>query len=205
MPQVGIFPWSRPMPHTHESLGQGGKLSKYSSVFNNLDTIANILSNHSKAIHDALHLAHGELTVDCVFRAWLNVEQDIINSTTTKVLFDSEDYDIGGNFDADGVDSNFIAPSTGYYLITSTLRFMESFGANQEARMYIYVNDFPVVQVNSRSFAAGMMVNTLSVIGIHHLAVNDDVDIRIWHLAGENRKIIGTTRETFLHISKFGV
>ena len=34
MPQAGIFPWSRPMPHNHSAIGQGGRIS-YVDALNN--------------------------------------------------------------------------------------------------------------------------------------------------------------------------
>lgn len=51
-------------------------------------------------------------------RAYLNTQQNNIpNVTQTKVLLDAESYDTGNDFDADGVDSDFTVPVTGWYLV----------------------------------------------------------------------------------------
>jgi len=78
MAQAGVFPWSRPMPHDHSTINLGGAVpigsisghlkALHDAMLINADlvdgihlpeTIANVLTDHDKAVHDALALLSG--------------------------------------------------------------------------------------------------------------------------------------------------
>jgi len=55
-------------------------------------------------------------------RAYLAVQQsNITHDTTTKILLDTEDYDVGSNYDL--ANSKFVTPYAGYYQITGQAEF----------------------------------------------------------------------------------
>jgi hypothetical protein len=69
-----------------------------------------------------------------VFRAYSTVNQTGIAATTlTKILFDTEEYDIGGNF----ASSRFTAPIDGYYHFSATTHIV---GANGVPQINLLVN-----------------------------------------------------------------
>jgi hypothetical protein len=59
--QQGIMSAYQLGAHTHQSLDQGGILNRYALAFANPDTVVNVLSNHDKALHDALAILHSSL------------------------------------------------------------------------------------------------------------------------------------------------
>ena len=73
-------------------------------------------------------------------RVYLSASQtNLTNDAWTKVLFDTENYDIGGDYDVD--NHRFVAPVTGYYLITVKINY-EAPGSTADTKYYagIYVN-----------------------------------------------------------------
>jgi hypothetical protein len=69
-----------------------------------------------------------------VFRAYSTVNQTgVAASTITKILFDTEEYDIGGNF----ASSRFTAPIDGYYHFSATTHIV---GANGVPQVDLLVN-----------------------------------------------------------------
>ncbi|MBA7496232.1 hypothetical protein ES702_06831 [subsurface metagenome] len=54
--QIGIPPGSPPLVHDHSSIEEGGKLSRYREVFNELEMIEFILADHNKNLHDAMNI-----------------------------------------------------------------------------------------------------------------------------------------------------
>ena len=69
-----------------------------------------------------------------VFRAYSTVNQTgVAAGTITKILFDTEEYDIGGNF----ASSRFTAPIDGYYHFSATTHIV---GANGLPQVDLLVN-----------------------------------------------------------------
>ena len=107
--QAGIRAMGKLPVHNHTLLEQGG-----------------IINNDS-------------LFQSCGCRAILTAPQAIPSGAPVKILFNAKTYDIGGDFDADGVDSEFLTPSDGYYRIGSRGR-LEQVNDNTEVLIYIYLD-----------------------------------------------------------------
>ena len=67
-----------------------------------------------------------------VYRSGAN--QDISHNTYTKVLFDAEVFDVGGNFDTS--NSRFTAPITGKYLLMGHIYIYPTY----QVETYVYKN-----------------------------------------------------------------
>jgi len=171
MSQIGIFPWSQPMPHTHRSFNQGG-----------------IISND-------------DLYQGCGVHACRNAIQDIPNMIITKILFDTEFYDIGGDFDADGVDSNFITPSTGYYFFNATMT-LNMTNVDKQIFMYLYKDGISEIESFVENCITGNFSSTVSAL--LYLILGEVLDVRIWHNSGLAQAIIGGLTTNYLHIFKIG-
>lgn len=141
-----------------------------------------------------------DLFQSCGLRVYRNALQAIVNNTTTKVLFDTAWYDIGGDFDADGVDSEFTTPETGYYFICANVTF-EVLNDNAKAYVYIFLDDNQEVTAykNSSNDETTMQVATLI-----NLNVGEVIDIRIRHNHGANRNILNGLSFNNLSIFKIG-
>jgi len=191
MSQVGIIPYIAPYPHDHSSVAQGGAVPIGS------------ITGHNKLIHDALAIALSSLTFSLGCRAWRNGIQAINDTTITKVLFNSEDYDIGGpNFNADGANSNFLTPSNGYYLIYAVAGWASiTLGRGV---IYIYKNGNPIAEKRA-TFANILSDDGLIIISLENLAVNDLIDIRVWQSSGGAKNITSGRDKTFVGITKLGV
>jgi len=115
-------------------------------------------------------------------RGYLNADQDNIpNTTVTKILLNAETYDPGDDFDADGADSDYTAPVTGYYLIIGQIQWNATV-ANKLYRAYIYVNgagkSMNIVQ------SAAVEKLTVPISDILHVALGETIDLRGYHNAG---------------------
>jgi len=188
-PQVGIFPWSRPMPHTHQNVGQGGTV--------NHAHLVNVLS----AQHHALP-ALSELVFDLGCRAYRNAIQNIPNLAITKILFNAEDYDLGADFDADGADSNYIAPSDGKYIIYSSHTY-QGLPDQCEYEIFIYKNGASIarrVLTASGAWEAG-----IDILTVEQLSATNIIDIRAKHAGGAGKNLTAGRDHTYVAIFKIGV
>lgn len=74
------------------------------------------------------------LNVNCKVSAYLSATQEnLVDSTWTKVLLDTENYDIGSDF----ASNKFTAPINGYYLVTAQITFINTV-ADKEFDLAIY-------------------------------------------------------------------
>lgn len=160
------------------------------------------LTDHNKALHDALALEHGDLSniTTCNVRAYLSAQQNIVDVTTTKILYNAEDWDVGGDFDADGADSDFTAPATDFYNVYAQTEFA-TMGVNPSATMYIYKEGAVEIQEEAHSFKTPG-IGTVSVHGTIQLDLGEVCDIRIWQDSGSGEYIVGDRLRSFVCIAK---
>lgn len=142
-----------------------------------------------------------DLFYGCAVRAYRGAQQVIANNTTTKVLFDTENYDIGGDFDADGVDSNFTVPDTGYYFLQSLVTLVDLADTNL-ARIYIYNDGASIAE--SYQIQAGASHLSLLISTSQLLVAGALIDIRVFHLFGANRNVMAGSPVSFFTIFKLG-
>ena len=87
----------------------------------------------------------------CMFRATMSATQSITQNTTTLVSFDTESFDIGGDYDHSGSDYDFEAPATGYYFLHASTRWSAASSAvhSVDDDMYIRKNGATYAQVTA--------------------------------------------------------
>lgn len=158
-------------------------------------------------VHDHSALVQGgQINNDDLFQAvgvyaYRNGVQAIGNAAVTKVLFETELYDIGGDFDADGVDSNFIVPSTGYYFITANI-LITDIADGKIYYTYVYVDGGEVASNYRHSGLANSLSGGVSTL--RRLTAAQVVDIRVYHNHGVNRNIGGGSTNNYVSIFKRG-
>ncbi len=79
-----------------------------------------------------------KLDATIISRAYLSGAQSINSGAPRKVLLDAESYDLGSDFDTG--NSRFVAPNTGYYLVSATVGISNIDAAGNILDVYIYVN-----------------------------------------------------------------
>lgn len=100
----------------------------------NIKSSANI--NGSKLADGTV--SHEKLDATIAARAYLNSAQSINNGAARKVLLDTENFDLGSDFDT--ANSRFVAPVTGYYRITGQVCISNVDAAGNVCDVYIYIN-----------------------------------------------------------------
>jgi len=97
-------------------------------------------------------------------RAYLGtLQENLGNDAATKVLLDTENYDIGSDFDTG--NNRFVAPVTGYYLVAASVRYLNtSVVADKRYHIMIYVNQAEYSVSVSQSSYTDWISATLSDI-----------------------------------------
>ena len=87
----------------------------------------------------------------CMFRATMGATQSVSINTTTLVSFNTESFDIGGDYDHSGSDYDFEAPATGYYFLHASTRWSgpSSSAHGVDDDMYIRKNGATYAQVTA--------------------------------------------------------
>lgn len=96
-------------------------------------------------------VSHEKLDATIAARAYLNSAQSINNGAARKVLLDTENFDLGSDFDT--ANSRFVAPVTGHYRITGQVGVANVDAAGNVCEAYIYVNG--ANYATGRSIAGG--------------------------------------------------
>jgi hypothetical protein len=133
----------------------------------------------------------------CV-NVYLGADHSITHATRTKVRLNTEVFDLHGEFD-NSTNYRFTATKAGYYVVIGQC----CIGSLADAdRLYssIYKNDSIVA--DSRLFTGGATSPRNTVGIILHLAVNDYIDLRVYHNYGSNRDIKAGINNSFLTIHK---
>ena len=152
----------------------------------------------SMPVHDhSTQQLGGIIAQTCLARAYINANQAIPTGAVTKILFNTEDWDVGNDFDADGVDSNFIAPSNAYYIIQSQIAMQNL----DTWALYIYVNG--VSRVNTL-MDMNVAQNTEFAQGFEYVTAGLAIDIRVEHGAGANRNAMAGRENSFVNIFRIG-
>jgi len=137
---------------------------------------------------------------DYMARAYLSANQnDIVDSTHTKVLLNAETYDPGGNFDA--ANSKYIVPVDGYYFILGSLLWVNtSVVADRFYQIEIWVNAATKTVYSNHSSIVDYILVTVS--DIIHLAANDEIELYCYHKAGVNTvDVYGHEYRTFMVVN----
>lgn len=132
-------------------------------------------------------------------RASKNALQAIANNAWTAVSWDVEDFDVGGLFDVATAPTKFTAPSNGYYLVTSTIRFDNTTTTGYRAAR-ILVNGTGDIALVKHPGGAGDGIPISQVV---YLTAGDYVEIYVWQDSGGSVDILADTH-TRCAVSKLG-
>lgn len=149
-----------------------------------------------------------ELSFALACRAYRSSSQTgIANDTITKVLYNAEAYDLGSDFDADGSDSKYTAPSNGYYFIFAHVLIDNAGTVSIPMRAFIYKNGASIAQSaikhDSGPIGAGNVGVFISTT--EYLTTGKTIDIRVWQKSGVSRTIGAGITVNYVCIRKVGV
>jgi len=206
--------------HTHASDGEGGTIPEANIVFNAAGhdhsgtTAGNLIPTagiEDSAVATA-KIAAGAVTapkidINLGARAYLSADQDnLVFGAWTKVLLDTENYDLGSNF----ASNKFTVPTggDGTYIVMGSVTFEGTeLVADRSYASGIYVNGAQVKQEQS-IFATPSTVRDFSVpiMDILRLSATDYVELYAMSYSGGNLTDIqsGTTL-TFMAIQNLGI
>ncbi len=165
--------------------------------------IAQVLLDHNKTVHDVLGLDHAQLSnyVTCAVRAYRTGNQTISTGTVTKILFNDEDFDIGGDFRGDGANSNFLVPTTDYYFILGQIR-MDNLVANNDVFLTLHDDGGLIVRESQQGQGGG--VQALTLITVEYLTLNHLIDLRIEQDSGGDKILKEGRDKSFFIIRRIG-
>jgi len=186
MSQIGIVPYMPPYPHDHSSIAQGGAVPLTS------------ITGHSAAVHNALALNLGNLTFDNGCKVYRDGAQIIGTGAWVKILFDTEVYDIGGNFAA----NDFVAPADGYYLLIACCAFM-SLPVGVEHGLVIRVAGADVAK-DYRELGMFETESGLLCATIEYMTATQIANAYCYHNRGADNTIFGTVSQTYFCAVKIG-
>lgn len=106
--------------------------------------------------------------------------QSINSSTITKILFDNEEFDVGGI--ASVVDANFVIAEAGHYLVTGMVSF-PNMDTGEGVLAYIYKNGAAYTSTLGDRSGTNKKVPAL-VVDVLELAVNDYIELHAYHVEG---------------------
>ena len=133
-------------------------------------------------------------------RAYLSADQlNIVDTTWTPVEIDTEDYDVGGNFNTGTY--TFIAPVAGYFHISGQVIWLgASVVADRQYWTGISVNDVIVAAIPAQAAYVGPVGASISTDLL--LAVDDEVKLEAYCNTGVGTVDIdgGAAWQTFLAI-----
>ncbi len=143
-----------------------------------------------------------DLFQSCGFFGYRNGAQAIPTGVQTKVLWDRELFDIADDFDADGVDSDFLVRTTGYYEIATSIMF----GALADASyglVHVFLDAGSILLAQSQSGIAGADL-CAHVAGKRYLNLGARLTVVVEHNHGGNRNICENINASFFCVFKVG-
>jgi len=127
--------------------------------------------------------------------------QTIATSTSTRVQFDTEDYDVGG-IAATGASAGMTIRRGGKYRITARTRF-SSFDAGEGGEVIIVVNGAEIHHQNLYMPATSTVV-VPNITATLDLSAGDVVSANVWHNSGVNAdlEVFNTRVQTYLEVAE---
>lgn len=134
-------------------------------------------------------------------RAYAGTNQSFSNGIGARVMFDTESYDIGSDFDS-ATNYRFTAPVAGYYLIVVKVGITSP--ADQTLmQIDIKKNGSDLFRVSSVS--SGTNNTSLNGSDIQSLDANDYIDVFFTQSSGTSKNIMSGTGNTFLAVHLLSV
>lgn len=117
-------------------------------------------------------------------------QADIVTNVWTKILWDAEEWDIGGDFNANGVDSDFLVRFPGIHLVYCIAGIM-GFNADDIHEFQVYLDGAGLGR--TLALAQGSVANGeyQPFSTFVNATVGQVIDIRVRHQFGANRDLDG--------------
>lgn len=135
-------------------------------------------------------------------RVYLGSDQnDIPALTLTKILFDTESYDIGDNFDVS--TSSYVVSTTGYYRIVLVVQWEGAELVNDTAlQINIRINDTYSSVATGHVNNSGVLL-TLSIVDFMELTAKDEITFWAYSYSGTgNEDLDGTKTVAIIQLMK---
>lgn len=126
----------------------------------------------------------------------LSANQSITNGVTTTVAFDTEDYDLGGEF----TSNKFTATTAGKYLVTFT-PILQSLAAGKVLTAAIYKNGSLAKPAAFHSNSSGAAIGG-SLSAVISLAASDYIEFKVVHDDTVARDLVGGATSTNAEIQR---
>ncbi len=104
--------------------------------------------------------------------------QVLTKNVFTKVAFDDEEFDLGGDYDA-GAEYEFVAPTDGLYFFHAKVS-ITSLADTKIGIIALFKNDAEVRRGN-RINASGATISGLNVSALLSLSATDVIDVQAFH------------------------
>jgi len=152
-------------------------------------------------IDGSLDVTNKVVKADCMFHAYLSADQEnLANTTQTVVVLDSEEFDVGADFDTG--NNKFVAPVTGYYELHAQIVYKNLVA--HKSYFLMVKKDFggggETELLRGKSHSGGTSADLIiSTSGLVYLTADDEVKLIAYVSAGVATVDIGSSKtETFL-------
>lgn len=131
----------------------------------------------------------------CAARAYRSAAMAVQTATYSKIQFDVENYDLGGNF----ANFKFTAPANGYYLITATVG-LDLVADGKRFFIFIYIDGSRWAQ---RGIHTGRAQEIYAdITSIEYLTAGREVEIYVWHDHGAARDVRTGRDKTWICVTR---
>ena len=117
-----------------------------------------------------------------------------VSGADTKVLLDTETYDVGANF----ASNKFVAPVNGYYQVSASL-YYAAIAADKFFQCVIYKNGASYYAATSHSSIVASL--TVMFSDVIYLAATNYIELYYYHNDATTVDIVGVTAGTFLSVA----
>ena len=152
----------------------------------------------AKAISDLNTAVNTLETARSRARAYCNSNQSISSGTWTKIQLNAEDFDTLSEFDST-TNYRFTASTAGYYVVNGNVGFLAAV-ADKVIYVGIRKNNSEEAIVSYQASCTNTIYGNVSAI--IYLAVNDYLDLWVYHEFGSNYNVNGNRAVTYLSVAK---
>lgn len=140
------------------------------------------LSADKTPIFNSVDLGQNNVTMETKAKAYLSADQlNLAQLTWTKILLDTEDYDIGADFDTG--NNRFTAPVSGFYQINANLLWVgNSVVADKVYYTAIWVNGALAAATAAQASHIGVIGSCVS--SVEYVASGQHIELYGYHNAG---------------------
>lgn len=134
------------------------------------------------------------------FRAYRNSDQSVSHNTTTKILFNNEDYDTVNGYNT--ATSKYVVQYPGKYFFHAQVYFSSPLVDGSLLRTTISVNG--TVIGLSHSLASGTEACPSQCVAVWSCADGDEIEVSAYHNNGVSKTVFGDTDYSFFNGFRIG-